>query len=313
MNREQKLALVIGFALVLVVGVLITDHYSAAYNEELESRELIDHSRTQTPQRYAGGNPLPGDWSTLDITEAAPASIPESVVASGQSEPLRGAPPSFDDVFAPIANADNGPLVIAQGSGGGIDTDVPSNGSLANDIAERLMNRVRNGLDSAASVPAIRVEQPKAVPVSTPPAARIAAQGEHFVQPNESLYKITERYYGQGSLWKQLAEANEGKVGRTGTIRPGVRLLLPAALGAHKLRGVPNQTQPQQAQPKRSAPATTPAASTYTVVKGDTLGEISIKLLGTSKRTEEIIKANKGLIDDADEIRVGMKLKIPAR
>ncbi len=311
MNREQKLALVIGFALVLVVGVLITDHYSAAQQAELEGGPVLDPGRTQTPQRYAGGNPLPGDWSTLDITEAAPTIDPESVVASGQPEPVRGAMPSFDDVFAPIENDNNGPLVIAQGAEGGINADVPGSSGSVTDIAERLMSRLRNGLDSAAGVPAMRIEQPKAVPVSTPPAARIVAQGEHYVQPNESLYKITERYYGQGSLWKQLAEANEGKVGRTGTIRPGVRLVLPAALGSNKLRGVPRTAQP--VQPRRAAPVATPAASTYTVAKGDTLGEISIKLLGTSKRTGEIIEANKGLIDDADEIRVGMKLKIPAR
>lgn len=47
----------------------------------------------------------------------------------------------------------------------------------------------------------------------------------------------------------------------------------------------------------------------YEVQSGDTLSEISLKLLGTSKRTKEIMELNG--IDDPKRIRAGAKLKIP--
>jgi nucleoid-associated protein YgaU len=49
--------------------------------------------------------------------------------------------------------------------------------------------------------------------------------------------------------------------------------------------------------------------ATYTVKRGDTLGEISRKLLGTSKRWHEIAEFNK--LEDGDNIPAGTVLKMP--
>ena len=54
-------------------------------------------------------------------------------------------------------------------------------------------------------------------------------------------------------------------------------------------------------------------AWSYTVKKGDTLGLISQRELGTVKRMQDILDLNKDQIDNADEITVGMVLKMPAR
>ncbi len=70
---------------------------------------------------------------------------------------------------------------------------------------------------------------------------------------------------------------------------------------------------PKQAPARSTIAAKKPEATTttYTVASGDTLGEISMKLLGTSRRVDEFVKLN-GL-KDANDIRVGMKLKVPAK
>jgi len=47
------------------------------------------------------------------------------------------------------------------------------------------------------------------------------------------------------------------------------------------------------------------------VKKGDTLGQIAMRELGTSKRANEILTLNK--LSDANSIRVGQKLKLPAK
>jgi len=64
--------------------------------------------------------------------------------------------------------------------------------------------------------------------------------------------------------------------------------------------------------PRRSAPVQPPVAagaSTYVVKAGDTLGEISLKTLGSSKRWREIQAVNKDL--DPKRLFVGATLKLP--
>ena len=49
----------------------------------------------------------------------------------------------------------------------------------------------------------------------------------------------------------------------------------------------------------------------YTIKNGDTLSEISQELMGTMRRMNELIELNRDQINDADDIRVGMKLRYP--
>ena len=50
---------------------------------------------------------------------------------------------------------------------------------------------------------------------------------------------------------------------------------------------------------------------TYVVQKGDTLQKISEEMYGTAKKWKRIFEANKDILDDPDQIRVGQKLIIP--
>jgi LysM repeat protein len=50
---------------------------------------------------------------------------------------------------------------------------------------------------------------------------------------------------------------------------------------------------------------------THEVVEGDTLSEISSKYLGTHRRYNEIYKYNKDVLKSPNDIRLGMKLRIP--
>jgi nucleoid-associated protein YgaU len=56
----------------------------------------------------------------------------------------------------------------------------------------------------------------------------------------------------------------------------------------------------------------TPAAKTYTVVKGDSLSKIAKREYGNANRWHEIFEANRDLLDDPDKIHPGQVLKIPA-
>src|SRR5690606_34169520 len=63
--------------------------------------------------------------------------------------------------------------------------------------------------------------------------------------------------------------------------------------------------------PSRSTPSEN--LKTHVVQSGDTLSGIAQKYLGSSARFEEIYEANRDLLKNPNDLRVGMKLKIPPR
>jgi nucleoid-associated protein YgaU len=140
----------------------------------------------------------------------------------------------------------------------------------------------------------------------------------HAVKQGETLFQISSKYYGTGHLWRELAKYN-GVSDKAGQVRVGAQLKIP---GRETLTGRPAPQQratttPPAAPPapgKKPAPGETRPGrievATYTVKRGDTLGEISQKVLGTSRRWQEIAKLNK--LDDEDSIAAGMVLKVPA-
>lgn len=377
MNREQKLALVIGFALVLVVGVLISDHLSKAQMLELDGGPMLSAAPIERMARSTTP-PLPAGWSLEVTMPTQELGIPRRDVAAREQEvpsrtpvelspgPTRVAQADLSDIFVAVPDETVGagaldfgrsqesvpfgfePVEIAVGrqanttSGGAseahhnlLSTIRDLGGQITNGIVEQMPNlpvagRVNGGgLTSVeTSTPqvasALAARTPVVVP-SIPTPVRV-----HYVKPNESLYKIAEQYYGDGNLWRALAEANKGRVAADGSVMVNVRLEIPERIGAKPVRSsTPAATPPAPApraqparQPTREAArpgvvasntGVSSATRTYTVAKGDTLGEISFKMLGTSKRMNEIIAANRNLIDDANEIRIGMTLKIPAR
>lgn len=62
-------------------------------------------------------------------------------------------------------------------------------------------------------------------PPSTPPAPPGPKQKTHEVKPGESLWKISERYYGHGRFYRKLSVANN--LPQPGLIYPGQVLVIP--------------------------------------------------------------------------------------
>ena len=84
------------------------------------------------------------------------------------------------------------------------------------------------------SVPA-EPEPPPPPPVTTakplPPsqyAAKPAAQPRvHVVQPKETLYSISRRYYGHGRHWRRIFQANNNRIVDPNQIEVGMKLIIP--------------------------------------------------------------------------------------
>ncbi len=273
MTREQKLALIIGFSLVLLVGVLVSDHLSGARAAQLaDVGEALEQSAP--PQLV---DPLPDETDNPVNT----------IAAAPEEAPREQTRPSVPRERSDLATAGR---------------------SAAETFLQDLQRQFREG--AAGAVPAAQTDPRRATETTLPEPevddplvgdARPLAVETYRIKPGDSLWAIAERRYGDSDIAKQLAEYNiaRGRLRDADTIRVGASILLPEprALGSN----APAPRARAAAQPR-----------TYTVKRGDTLGEIAMDQLGTSKRTRDLIDANKDLIDDPNDIRVGMVLKIPA-
>ncbi len=253
MTRESKLSLIIGFMVVLVVMVLISDYLSSANSDAIDPNSGLDH-----PQPIAH---LP--------TKQEQRSKLEDTIA--RATPTRATDPHVDD----------SPVIISQAT-----TRSP-------DRSPSLLEQMRDSVSD--SVDTIRNTRPPVLAARTE-RPRKATPRTYTVRPNDSLYAIAREVLGDGNRWREIYAMNTKLLGPDPVLQPGMVLTLPGeAIVADR-------------SPQRSSTAD---ATTYTVQPGDVLGMISQKLLGTSKRAQEIADLN-GL-DDLDDIRVDMVLKIPAR
>ena len=78
--------------------------------------------------------------------------------------------------------------------------------------------------------------------------------------------------------------------------------------GSAKPRATTDKSSPRHGETEKSKSG----SHTYTVKDGDTLASISRKFYKTSKRWREIRDANEKKIDDPDNLKAGLTLKIPS-
>jgi nucleoid-associated protein YgaU len=247
MTREHKLSLVLGFGLLLFVGILLSDHFSAAQRREHADLVAIAPDRAESRALT--------DGITLQPLPAA-----QRVALTGVGQ-----------YTADGAQGDGMPMQVTGGQ--------------------------------APVAPA-----PIAVPAEL-----------YTIKAGESLYKICQSKYGDGTLWKSLAEFNSNVIPNPTKLRAGVTIRIPAE---SVLRGEATQTA-QLDVPGMSAgdPATlgvvqqpepaAPATREYTVQKGDTLSTIASKRLGSKSKWKQIADANRDRLNDPHNLVPGTVIRLP--
>lgn len=344
-TRELKLALIVGFLLVLVVTILISDHLSKARTSRLATdldprSSLVGATTPITAEELAGGRP---PANILEAARVADAGLPPTGPIVAPAAPQAAAPSGVASTNPPVTRiADESqpaPVEFVQGraSDGRPDGVRTAKSSSLGDAIDSLTTQLRVGLPEAARTDgsgaqpqfpqAIQPQEPRIIlPVGPVPAAQ--ADRWHVVKEGETAYEITKKYYGDGNLWKKLQEANGDRIAKNGSVRIGVRIKLPpaeavsGAASSGRARMIPTDPTRVTLAPStvRPAPAGVPAAPvaaskvrTYTVVSGDTLIGISRKTLGSGKRADEIAKLNKAKLRDRDTVVIGMTLQIPEK
>jgi nucleoid-associated protein YgaU len=304
MTRENKLALVVGFGLILFIGILISDHFSVARNQ---SSAMLTNRRIDDPLVMQSRNDP--DLIAIKPEPPAPARLEQGEPAMNTSRMATG-----NGTIEPMSPEQRSMVdrsfAMAPGAGSqGISRHVQP----TNDDAARRQN------GTTAQVPDI----PGFVPVDGTAEVNIKNIRFHDVRSGESLYAICKQYYGDTALVVPLAKFN--KMDDPAALREGRRLMIPPA---EAIGGKPKPapaSQPATNAPKPTAVASNPAnakpaqpaapsapqpARTYTVKPGDSLASIAKRYLGSESRWRDLHKLNKSVIDDPDNIRAGTVLNL---
>ena len=217
MTREQKLALIVGFALVLVVGILISDHLSpASLDEPIES--------------LAFASPL-GDLPPAVVIEERPARNESATVETVGHEPeavVYDDPPAESPQRADPPKDEFKPLEFTQG--------------------------VKHVADDEVLIPLNTIDRPGAGNADRGISKPAIGPGfnAYVVHKGDTLSKIAAKTLGSSGKWKELADLNRDRVGADGSVREGVTLRLPAGASTPKAPA----TQPKTDKPTTVSPRT---------------------------------------------------------
>lgn len=188
----------------------------------------------------------------------------------------------------------------------------------ASPVADDVESRI-----SPEQIASVSVRVPN-IPVAVQPAADSVLQPRyHIVQSGENLPVIAKQYYGPEDgnrriVIQELYEANSDVLDSPDKIRVNDKLVIPPLEqllnGSDTTLTASAQTQ-EPSLLSRFAEFFEPVdsdkpARLYVVQKGESLWGIAQKTLGDGRRYKEILKMNGG-INNPDDVRVGMTLKIP--
>ena len=252
MTRENKLALVVGFALIVFVGVLVSDHFSAARLDK--PANLAQRDGRSTQRSFRDGELIDLDQQNVAAKNSKPVARPALNTSqykqevSGNSQQRQEKNKKVQPYAIRLPDLQDDSLTISP------DTK--------KSILKKISYKVRSVV----------------------------------VKNNESLSRICQREYQDGSLAAALAEYNG--IADPNMVHAGIRLRLPDP----SFFGIIDKPQASTAKDKYAH---------YTVKKGETLSEISQKLLKTFRRWQELYELNKDVIDDPNNVRSGITLKIP--
>ncbi|MFQ5786932.1 MAG: GNA1162 family protein [Thermodesulfobacteriota bacterium] len=117
------------------------------------------------------------------------------------------------------------------------------------------------------------------------------------VQPNDTLFKIARKFYGQGSMWKNINDANNDI--QSTSLKIGYDLVLP---------GVPVLIDINDA---KLYDKDTYTKAVYKLKWGDSLYNIASELYHDGRKWPVIYEENKDEIEDMNDLTVGQALIIP--
>lgn len=295
MTRETKVGLLVGMGVILLIGIIVSDHLSMAQKQS--PPDMTDYAQLAQNSLNASGTGLQ-TLPTLPSPQTPPPPAAALPTPAQMSQPTTVTPPPADMYADPGRSQ-----IVLDGSSP--DTNASSNAMADASSARRSETDTligRADFDQTALASAVRV---------APRPTQGPQPSIHYVQRSDTLYNIAARYYGNGELWPVIRQANPDVVKPDNTVNFGDRLEIPnKALLPELVRQ--NPAAAAVVAPVLPAPQTAASRQQTVVVQaGDTLSGLAAKYMGSSGKWNELLKANSDKLDSARDLRVGMTIVIP--
>lgn len=271
---ESTISMVLGVIVIIVVGVLAVNYLSGQRPSTLPPVDITNVSPTGAglptkhtvseneslwtiSEKYYGTG-----YNWVDIRDANNLANPNQIVL--------GTELTIPDVAVRMPEETASPTIVAQVSPTATQTVTPT----------QTPSITKSEDDLSVTPTPIPTVTPTLVP---------QVSGEHKVAAGDSLWTISEKYYGTGYEWTKIAKENN--LTNPSKIEVGQSLKVPTA--TQTATDLPTNTQ------------------TYTVQKGDTLWSIAQSQLGDPYLWTEIAKLNK--LEHPSLIHTGNTLTMPTK
>jgi nucleoid-associated protein YgaU len=339
MTKETKIGLLVGMMVIILIGILISDHLSHANQMHQAQRtpesvapEIKPDMVPPPPTSLAGARPEPRQ----------PLPMPEDLRLSGSASPRHDFRPAARPEVAPVPAASSVPAAAPAPAPAVAQTPAPSaatappataspsrnlivalgnNTPIQGDVPEGFSRTRATGPDAYGQPPASPIALPADAPAPQPPAAAAPTSPAalpsrkviHHVQSGETLQAISRKYFnGDATHDKAIFEANRKSIPAMNKLRAGVRLEIPIdkAPAAPTPLARPVAVQPAPAAPGANAPA---ATIDYTVKEGQTLSSIAAASYGSKNDWPKLYELNKDRIKDPDRLAPGTVIRVPKK
>ena len=235
MTRENKLAIVIGFGLLLFVGILVSDHLSAR-NAQIANPQT-EVARFE-PARLPGGEPQQFGQALPPADPSRPVAGEFGIDDGNRVASLPGEAMQPPAPVTPVAPKERTHAIAKGETLGDIAKRYYGKRSLGVKLAE--FNKVdpsRLKIGQTVTIPDIAVLDPSsapavdavlatgvvpASPMPEPAAPEQPKFGTVKVAEGDTLYRIAKRVYGDGSRWSEIAALNN--LGDGKALKPGREL-----------------------------------------------------------------------------------------
>jgi len=133
----------------------------------------------------------------------------------------------------------------------------------------------------------------------------------HKVVSSDNLIELSKKYYGDGTKWRKIHEANKDKIPNPDVLYTGLELLIPEITVSEKRDDDKAYGSLPERESDEEVFTTTTTPGTHTISSGDTLYSIARKYYGDSAMWVKIYDANEDNIEDKRLLEVGQTLVIP--
>lgn len=289
MRRDTQIGIILGVVILVVIGIFLStrttvyetktpdltlseETVAESEIEEIDINELIEEPKTIIAKKNTPTEEVQPGEELVEKTPVEPSK--DNVTLKGKWEGIETASIEPEETFSEIPIAE-------------VITEEPV-------IAEQI---TPEGEDT------ITVLETKQEDAS---AEDVSAKVIHKVKPNDSLFKISRKYYGDEAKWHKIYEANKGEMSGPNTLYIGQELLIPEITLVKKVT-LSMETPLKKRQDSEVSIKTTK----HTVVSGDTLYRLARKYYDDSTMWYKIYDANEDTIEDKSLLVKGQILIIP--